>query len=58
MLFKFDSYPLSKINYVISNLANAKLFSTLDLKSGYWQIEVCAEDVKKTVFATQFGLFE
>ena len=32
---RFDSYPLPRINEVISILANAKLFSTLDLKSDY-----------------------
>ena len=49
---RFDSYPLFRINEVISTLANAKLFSALDLKSGYWQIEMCAEDAEKTAFAT------
>ena len=55
---RFDSYPLPRISEVISTLEGAKVFSTLDLKSGYHQIPMKPEDCHKTAFATQFGLFE
>ena len=55
---RFDSYPLPRISEVISTLEGAKVFSTLDLKSGYHQILMNPEDTHKTAFATQFGLYE
>ena len=36
----------------------SKWFSTLDLISGYWQVEVDPEDHEKTAFCTPNGLFE
>jgi hypothetical protein len=53
-----DSYPLPKINEVISTLNGATVFSTLDLKSGYHQIEMQSEDAAKTAFSTHLGLYE
>ncbi len=34
------------------------MFSTLDLKSGYWQLPVHADSIKKTAFTCHRGLFE
>ena len=53
-----DSYPLPKINELINTLSGAKLFTTLDFRSGYHQIALNPEDRHKTAFTTQFGLFE
>ena len=39
-------------------LSSAKLFSTMDLQSGYWQIELSEEDRHKTAFTTKYGLWE
>ena len=38
-------------------LGSARWFSTLDLASGYWQVEVSPGDREKTVFVTPYGLF-
>ena len=53
-----DCYPLPRIAEVLDTLSGAKVFSTLDLKSGYHQIEMFPADIPKTAFITQFGLFE
>ncbi|VDI31121.1 Hypothetical predicted protein [Mytilus galloprovincialis] len=53
-----DSYPLPNIEECLDTLAGASVFSTLDLQSGYHQIEVAPEDRCKTAFTTRYGLFE
>ena len=53
-----DAYPLPGIDYTLDTLAGSKLFSTLDLISGYWQVEMSQENQKKTAFCTPDGLFE
>src|SRR5258708_567844 len=53
-----DVYPIPRIDDTIDFLQGARYFSTLDLASGYWQIEVQENDRHKTAFRTQKGLFE
>ena len=50
-----DAYPLPCID---DTLAGSLWFTTLDLISGYWQVEVKPEDREKTAFCTKDGLFE
>ena len=52
-----NPYSLPRIE-TLDALTGAKLFSTLDLASGYWQVEMNASDHKKTAFATRHGVFE
>ena len=53
-----DAYPIPRIDDSLDTLAGAKWFTTLDLISGYWQVEVEETDKEKTAFSTPCGLFE
>jgi hypothetical protein len=49
---KKDCSPLPQFNDTMYTLAGAKWFSTLDLKSGYWQVDVHPDDKEKTAIST------
>ena len=51
-----DACPLPRIDDTLSTLAGSRWFSTLDLLSGYWQVEVAEKDQPKTAFCTTEGL--
>ena len=53
-----DAYPLPRIDDSLDHLSGAQWFSTLDLCSGYWQVELEPEDKPKTAFATKRGLYQ
>ncbi len=53
-----DEYPLPNISDTLDYLGNAKLFTTLDLTSGFRQIPVVAEHQEKTAFSTPTGHYE
>ena len=53
-----DAYPLPRVDDTLDTLACCKWFTTLDLLSGYWQVEVDEKDREKTAFTTPDGLFE
>ena len=54
-----DAYTLPRIEDNLDRLEGAKYFSKLDLKSGYWQVELRAEDKMKTAFTVDpLGFFE
>ena len=44
--------------YKRQTLSGAQWFSTLDLKSGYWQVGLHLEDKENTAFSTPSGLFQ
>ena len=50
--------PLPKIDEMYTNLHGAKMFTTLDLWSGYYHIALDNESKEKTVFVTPFGKYE
>ena len=53
-----DAYPLPRIDATLESLAGSTLFTTLDLASGYWQVEIEEDDKEKTAFSTEKGHFE
>nr|XP_054604616.1 uncharacterized protein LOC129165457 [Nothobranchius furzeri] len=53
-----DAFPLPRIEETLTSLNRAEWFSTLDLASGYWQVEMDPQDREKTAFTTPLGLFE
>lgn len=55
---KPNSYPLPLIDDILALLGRAKYFTSLDLKSGYWQVLMDENDKEKTAFACHRGLFE
>ena len=55
---KKNSYPLPLIDDILALLGKAKSVTSLDLKSGYWEVAVDEKDKEKTAFACHKGMFE
>jgi clan AA aspartic protease (TIGR02281 family) len=53
-----SNYPLPRIDDLFDRLAGAKYFSHIDLKSGYYQIQIADADVEKTACRTRYGSYE
>ena len=53
-----NKYPLPHIDILFDQLAKAKVFSKIDLRSSYDQIKIRPEDIHKTAFSTRYGLHE
>ncbi|UYV64395.1 K02A2.6-like [Cordylochernes scorpioides] len=53
-----DQYPLPRIDDCFDSLHGARYFTSLDLCSGYWQVEVEEQDREKTAFITPDGLYQ
>ena len=54
-----DTYSLPKIESSLDSLLGAKVFSTLDLKAGYWQVEMAEECKAYTAFTSGLlGFYE
>jgi transposase InsO family protein len=53
-----NSYPVPLVQDVFDAMAGAKVFSTVDLRSGYWQLEMDPESIPKTAFIVPSGLYE
>ena len=54
-----DAYALPRIDDILDILNGKKWFSVIDLKAGYWQVDVAEEDRGYTAFSVgPFGLYE
>ncbi|XP_054727437.1 uncharacterized protein LOC129237061 [Anastrepha obliqua] len=53
-----DNYPLPLIDDCIDYLENKKFLSVLDLKSGFYQVQMAPESIKLTAFVTPNGQYE
>ncbi|KAK1603767.1 hypothetical protein QYE76_027440 [Lolium multiflorum] len=53
-----NKYPLPKIEDLFDQLTGARVFSKIDLRTGYHQLKIRATDIPKTAFTTRYGLYE
>jgi hypothetical protein len=53
-----NKYHLPRIDILFDQLTGARVFSKINLRSGYHQIHIRPEAIPKTAFTTRYGLFE
>jgi hypothetical protein len=53
-----NKFLLPRIDILFDQLTGAKVFSKIDLHSGYHQIKIRPKDVHKTAFSTRYGSYE
>jgi hypothetical protein len=53
-----NKYPLPRIEDLFDQMRGAKVFSKIDLRSGYHQMKIKPSDIPKTTFSTRYGLYE
>jgi len=52
-----DSFPIPRIDTCLDALGDSVYFSTMDLRSGFWQVAIDPRDAVKTAFVTRNGQF-
>jgi hypothetical protein len=53
-----NKYPLPRIEDLFDQMKGARVFSKIDLRSGYHQMKIRPSDIPKTDFSTRYGLYE
>jgi hypothetical protein len=53
-----NKYPLPRIEDLFDQMRGARVFSKIDLRSGYHQMRIRPSDIPKTAFSTRYGLYE
>jgi hypothetical protein len=53
-----NKYPLPRIDALFDQLKGAKVFSKIDLQSGYHQLRIKEEDIEKMAFSMRYGHYE
>src|SRR2546421_11887375 len=55
---KKDNHPLPRIDEMLDKFEGSQWFSSIDLTSAYWQVEMDEKDIEKMTFITSEGLYE
>jgi hypothetical protein len=53
-----NKYPLPRIEDLFDQMRGARVFTKVDLRSGYHQMKIRPSDIPKTAFSTRYGLYE
>jgi hypothetical protein len=53
-----NKYPLPRIDDLFDQLKDVKIFSKIDLRSGYHQVRIKEEYISNTVFRTRYGQYD
>ena len=53
-----NRYPLPRIDDLFDQLKGARVYSRIDLRTGYHQLRVRETDIPKTMFRTRYGHFK
>ena len=53
-----DRWPLPRIQDIFDQLGGSAYFSTLDMRSGYWQVPLAKQAIPKSAFVCHRGQFE
>jgi hypothetical protein len=53
-----NKYPLPRIENLFYQMRGARVFSKIDLRSGYHQMRIRPSNIPKTAFSTRYGLYE
>lgn len=55
---KKDNHPIPRIDDMLTQFNGSQWFTSIDLKSGYWNVMMDEKDKEKTAFITPFGLYQ